>query len=538
MARVTVIPSTLNPLTQAPINATIKRKVCAYARVSTDSDEQYTSYEAQVTYYQKYIQEKPEWDYAGVYADEGITGTNRKRRDKFNQMIKDALEGKIDLIITKSISRFARNTLDTISITRELKNKGVEVYFEKENLWTFDSKNELVLTIMASIAQEESRSISANVTMGKRWGFQEGKVMIPFKNFLGFKKGPNGEVEIDEEEAKIIRMIYSMFLKDGKTYTAIAHELNERGVPTPSKNDECKWLANTVISILTNEKYKGDALLQKRFTENYLEHTLVKNEGQLPQYYVENSHPAIIDKEEWEMVQTEVQRRRKIGKSYSATSQFASKLICEDCGGFYGKKIWHSTSKYAREIFQCNNKFSKANGKEKCSTPHFTEEEIKTLFIKAYNMVMSDRERLINDTNEVIELLTDTTKLDETIASLNNEIEIINELVRQLVNQNTRVLQSQEEYHKKYNDLVERYNKTKEKLDEALDERTYKLGQSTKLKAFIKELESAELLLNEWNDEVWMLMIEKAIVHKDKSITFHFYNGKEARIYSNEAILN
>ena len=185
MARVTVIPSTINPLTQAPLTTQVKRKVCAYARVSTDSDEQYTSYEAQVNYYQKYIQEKPEWEYVGVYADEGITGTNRKRRVKFNQMIEEALAGNIDLIITKSISRFARNTLDTISITRELKAKGVEVYFEKENLWTLDSKNELILTIMASIAQEESRSTSANVTMGKRWSYQEGKVTIPFKNFLG-----------------------------------------------------------------------------------------------------------------------------------------------------------------------------------------------------------------------------------------------------------------------------------------------------------------------------------------------------------------
>ncbi len=535
MAKVTVIPSTINPLTQAPLTAEVKRRVCAYARVSTDSDEQYTSYEAQVTYYKKYIQERPDWEYVDVYADEGITGTNRKRRESFNKMIKDALDGKIDLIITKSISRFARNTLDTISITRELKAKGVEVFFEKENLWTFDSKNELVLTIMASIAQEESRSISANVTMGKRWGFQEGKVMIPFKNFLGYKKGPNGEVEIDEEQARIVRFIYREFLIKGKTYTAIANELNEANIPTPS-GLEGRWLTNVIISILSNEKYKGDALLQKRYTDNYLEHTVKKNEGELPQYYVENNHPPIIDKYEWEMVQTEIQRRRQIGRNYSATTQFASKLICEDCGGFFGKKVWHSTSKYAREIYQCNKKFAK--NKKKCETPHLYEEEIKSMFIKAYNLVMQEKERLLADTKEVIILLANTDAIDEKIASIKNDMDIISELVRKLVNQNSREVQSQEEYQKKYNDLSERYNKLKDELDNLINERSYKLGQSIKLEAFLRELEEAELMIDTWNDELWMIMVESAVVHKDKSITFKFYNGQEIRIYSNEAIQN
>lgn len=537
MARVTVIPSTINPLTQAPLTAEVKRKVCAYARVSTDSDEQYTSYEAQVNYYQKYIQERSDWEYAGVYADEGITGTNRKKRDQFNKMIDEALAGNINLIITKSISRFARNTLDTISITRELKSKGVEVYFEKENLWTFDPKNELILTIMASIAQEESRSTSANVTMGKRWCFQEGKVSIACKNFLGFKKGPNGEILIDEDEAEIIRMIYHMFLLEGKTYTSIADILNKKGIPTP-RGIVGGWLVNTVSSILTNEKYKGDALLQKKFTDDYLQHTMKKNEGELPQYYVENSHPAIIDKLTWEMVQTEIQRRKSLGKSYSSTSLFATKLVCEDCGGYYGKKIWHSTSKYAREIYQCNKKFSKSGGKHICSTPHYTEDEIKKLFIKGYNMVMVDKDRLLEDTKEVITLLTDTSSLDEKIESVKNEIEIVSELARKLVAQNSKVLQSQSEYQKRHNDLSERYTKLKNELDDLINERAYKLGQSTKLKVFINELENAESVLDRWDEQIWMLMVEKGIVHKDKSITFVFYNGQEIRVYSNEAILN
>ncbi|MBN2540008.1 MAG: recombinase family protein, partial [Bacilli bacterium] len=352
MAKVTVIPSTINPITQMPINATTTKKVAAYARVSTNSDEQYTSYEAQVTYYQKYIQNRPDWDYTHVYADEGITGTNTKKRVEFNRMIKDALNGKINLIITKSISRFARNTLDTISYVRKLKDNGIEVFFEKENLWTLDPKSELILTIMASISQEESRSISQNVTWGKRVGFQEGKVSFAYKNFMGYKK-EDDKIVIDDDQAVIVKIIYRMFLVEGKTATGIARYLKSQNIKTPT-GKSTNWTKNTVTSILTNEKYKGDALLQKTFTDNYLEHSVVKNTGQIPQYYVENSHPAIIDRDLWEQVQVELERRELIGAQYSSSDVFASKLKCEDCGGFYGKKKWHSNSKYSRFIYQCN----------------------------------------------------------------------------------------------------------------------------------------------------------------------------------------
>ena len=224
-------------------------------------------------------------------------------------MIKDALDGKIDLIITKSISRFARNTLDTISYTRKLKAKGIEVYFEKENLWSLDDKTEFLLTIMASMAQEESRSISQNVTMGKRWGMKEGRVSWAYSNMLGYKK-ENGKIVVVENEAILVRQIYQLFLRGGKTCTGIAEYLKAQGIPTPS-GKSYKWTKNTINSILRNEKYKGDALLQKTYTTDYLEHRVEKNRGHLPQYYVENSHPAIIDKEEWEIVQAELMRRGK-----------------------------------------------------------------------------------------------------------------------------------------------------------------------------------------------------------------------------------
>ena len=217
---VRVIPATINLFTDTSDAEPIKRKVAAYARVSTDSEEQLSSYEAQVDYYTRYIQSKSNWEFVEIYTDEGISATNTKRRDGFKRMIKDALDKKIDLIITKSVSRFARNTVDTLTTIRKLKEKGVEVYFEKENIYTLDSKGELLITLMSSLAQEESRSISENVTWGQRKRFADGKVSMPYKHFLGYEKGENGSPKLIEKEAKIVRLIYRMFL-EGKTISAI-----------------------------------------------------------------------------------------------------------------------------------------------------------------------------------------------------------------------------------------------------------------------------------------------------------------------------
>ena len=229
---VTVIPATLNLHTGVPKASSKKRKVAGYARVSTDSEEQFTSYEAQVDYYTNYIKSRPEWEFVEVYTDEGISALNTKRREGFKRMIADALNGKIDLIVTKSVSRFARNTVDTLTTVRNLKDKGVEVYFEKENIWTMDSKGEFLITIMSSIAQEESRSISENVTWGQRKRFADGKVSIPYKHFLGYKKGADGLPEIVPEEAKIVRDIYRMFM-EGMTTCAIANHLTKKEIHTP-----------------------------------------------------------------------------------------------------------------------------------------------------------------------------------------------------------------------------------------------------------------------------------------------------------------
>ena len=345
MATVTKIDATINPLTRLPQISIKKRRVAAYARVSTDKDEQFTSYEAQVDYYTKMINANPQWDFVRVYTDEGISGLNTKKRDGFKKMISDALNGKIDLIVTKSVSRFARNTVDSLVTIRKLKDKGCECYFEKENIFTFDGKGELLLTIMSSIAQEESRSISENVTWGRRKQFSDGKVTMAYSSFLGFEKGDDGKPKVNPEEAEVVREIYRQFIL-GKSITGISRYLTKNGMKTPTGLNT--WRESTVFSILKNEKYKGDALLQKKFTVDFLEKKMKKNEGEVPQYYVQGSHEAIIPPDEFELVQAELKRRSELGRRFSGTNILSSKIVCGDCGSFFGAKTWHSNDKYRK----------------------------------------------------------------------------------------------------------------------------------------------------------------------------------------------
>ena len=319
-----------------------KLKVAAYARVSTEQDEQQSSYEAQVDYYGKYIRSNPAWEFVGIYADEGITGTNTKKRDGFNRMIADAKAGKIDLILTKSISRFARNTVDTLQTVRELSTLKIEVIFEKEGIRTLDKQCEVMLTIMSSLAQEESRSISENVRWGMQKSMQDGNISLPYKRFLGYKKGEDGRPEIVPEEAEIIRDIYRMFL-DGKTIRTIADILTERGIKTPGGKD--RWSVSTIKSILSNEKYKGDALRQKTYTVDYLSKTVRKNNGEVKQYYVSNSHEAIIDEDTFNLVQAELERRSNFRSALRDNSIFSTKIICGECGYFTAEKCFTATAK-------------------------------------------------------------------------------------------------------------------------------------------------------------------------------------------------
>ena len=274
---------------------------------------------------------------------------------------------------------------------------------------------------------------------------------------------------------------------------------------------------------MTNEKYKGDALLQKTFTENYLDQTIVKNTGQVPQYYVENSHPAIIERDMWELVQVEMERRDNLGAKYSATDIFSSKLVCSDCGGFYGKKKWHSNTAYERFVYQCNSKFQK--GKCRCQTPHLTEAEIKEKFIEAYNLTMEDKERITNDLKEVINLLTDTTELEKGIELINAELSVVVELAAKTIKANSKSNEDSVDYENKYQNLVERHKILSCQHDKLLILSTDNVSKVPKHYALASVMSKSDDKLSDWNERIWMLMVEKAIVQRDKNIKFIFYGN-------------
>ena len=522
MANITVIPATKTLHSKMPVNARSRRKVAGYARVSTDSKEQLTSYEAQVDYYTKFIRSNPDWEFVDVYTDEGISATNTRHRDGFNRMIADALAGRIDLIVTKSVSRFARNTVDSLTAVRKLKEHGTEVYFEKEGIYTFDSKGELLITIMSSLAQEESRSISENVTWGQRKRFADGKVSLPYKSFLGYRKGPDGLPEIVPEEAEIIREIYKLFIQ-GKTVNWIATYLTAKGIPTPRGKE--KWQTSTIESILTNEKYKGSAVLQKKFTVDFLSKKMKVNEGEVPQYIVDQSHPAIIDPVQWQKVQDEMAVRKAKGKHHNSLSPFSAKIICGDCGEFYGSKVWHSTDKYRRVIWQCNGKFK---GEHRCGTPHLYEDDVKRLFLRAVADLTEDREVLLETCRMIHDEYLNTDAIDTECTLLNDEIEVVSELTRRLIAENATTAIPQDEYNRKYDALVERFHTAQDRFDELQKLRITRSFQADVLECFMFEIKAIDTSLPlEFTDRFWNNQIDRVMVYHDGQMVFRFKNGTE-----------
>ena len=519
MSNVRVIPASIQRQSANGAPLTANRRTAAYARVSTDSEEQLTSYEAQVDYYTKYIKERPDWEFVGIYTDEGISATNTKKRDGFKQMVADALDGKIDLIITKSVSRFARNTVDSLVTVRKLKEKDVEVYFEKENIYTLDSKGELLITIMSSLAQEESRSISENVTWGQRKRMADGKISLPYAQFLGYEKGENGLPKIVESEADIIRLIFRLFI-EGKTPSAIAKYLVSQGTHSPS--GKTTWQVATVRSILTNEKYKGDALLQKRFTVDFLTKTTKANEGEVPQYYVQNSHPAIIEPDEFDAVQAEMERRKQLGRPYSCNSPFSAKIVCGECGGFYGAKVWGSNTKYRRVIWRCNDKY---RGGQKCSSPHITEDDIKRRFLTAFNTLMGGRDELLDNCRLVRQTLCDCAAIDKEIVELRRESEVVSELARKAIYENAKTAAIQDEFTEKSNGYMQRYNRITEQLSDLEAQRLKRREKEKILNNFIRDIETRPLVLEEFDEKLWTAVIDKVTVRSDRKLLFGFKDG-------------
>ncbi|WP_394527449.1 recombinase family protein [Lacrimispora sp. JR3] len=373
-----------------------KLRVAAYCRVSTAQEEQLLSYENQVNYYTTFINENPIYEYAGTYADEGISATNTKKRDEFKRMIADCRAGKIDMIITKSISRFARNTLDCLNYVRELKELGIGIIFEKENINTLDAKGEVLLTILSSLAQDESRSISENSTWGIRRRFEKGQHKMSTKRFLGYDTDENGKLVINKKQAQVVKRLYSEFLR-GKTVDYIKRIFEQEGVK--NWDGGTKWQTTTLQSMLENEKYKGDAILQKSYTTDFLSKKRVMNNGEIQKFYIEDDHEAIIEPWIWECVQLEIKRRKRYlqeheTNSYSNNTEknpFASKIVCGVCGKVFARKGWRSSRGVDRKVWQCSERY-KVKGVMGCANRQVEESTLEKAFVMAWNGILENKE--------------------------------------------------------------------------------------------------------------------------------------------------
>ena len=376
--KVTVIPPIAEMQGESRIDMRPKR-VAAYCRVSTDREEQEHSFETQKAMYTEMIMMKPTWQMAGIYADEGITGTVAKKRPGFMKMIEDCRKGKIDMIVTKSVSRFSRNNLDCLMYVRELKQLGIPIIFEKEGINTIQVSSELLLTLFGALSQAESESISMNVKLGIRQSLKNGNVRFSYKTFLGYRKGADGQPEIVPEQADIVRRIYNDFLA-GATYLERAKRLTEENVPTMGGGN--RWFSERIKSILKNEKYKGDALLQKTYITDPISKRVKKNNGELPMYYVENSHPAIIERRIFDRVQEEIARRagkKKVKQTgtktelgrYSGKYALTELLYCGECGTPYRRCTWSRDGK-KKIVWRCVSRLD--YGKKYCKNSPSVEE--------------------------------------------------------------------------------------------------------------------------------------------------------------------
>jgi len=508
-------------------------RVAAYCRVSTDSEEQLTSYKTQMKVYSEMITAKKEWQFAGLYADEGISGTRADKRPEFNRMINDCLSGKIDYIITKSVSRFARNTVDCLDTVRMLKNRGIGVYFEEQNIDTLKSDSELYLVIYAGFAQSESESISKNITWSYRKNFEDGKAIFIYKKLLGFRKGEDGQPEIVPLEAEIVKRIYNMFLS-GQPVEMISKTLRAENIEVPGKN--FTFSKSMIMAVLRNEKYCGDCILQKSVTIDCISKTRKANEGEAPMYIVENNHPAIISREVFNRTQEELSRRNVIAPksqktSITATGKYSryaltEVLKCAECGTRYRRCTWTSHGK-RRYVWRCISRLD--YGKKYCRdsiTVH--EPALHAAIVRALNRFNAENEATylmlmkatigdaigLNGGSDEIDLLT------RRIEALNKRmISMVNEAI-----QSGEDIESNEVDFKEISEEIEQLNRRIQAIqesqtdDESLQERLNKIQEI---------IDSRERNKNTYDDAIVRQMIECIQVHKDGKLTIIFGGGYE-----------
>ena len=515
---ITVIPARKRVGSTAAKEKIKKLRVAAYCRVSTETEEQNLSYEVQVAHYTEFIKKNTEWEFAGIFADDGISGTNTKKREEFNRMIEECMEGNIDLVITKSISRFARNTLDCLKYIRQLKEKYIAVYFEKENINTMDAKGEVLLTIMASLAQQESQSLSQNVKLGLQYRYQQGKVQVNHNRFMGYTKDEEGNLIIVPEEAEIIKRIYREYL-EGKSLVGIGRDLEKDGILTAAGKP--RWRPETIKKILLNEKYIGDALLQKTFTVDFLTKKRVKNEGHVPQYYVENSHEAIIPKELFLQAQEELHRRSnmytgadKNKRIYSSKYALSTITFCGDCGDIYRRVYWniHGRKEF---VWRCVTRIEQ--GPEVCKNRTVKEAELYDAVMTAINRLLAGGDNMIRILEENIHsVIGDTTEYK--ISEINALLEEKQKELISLANKG-----------KDFESLADEIEELREKRQTFLVEDASLSGENERINELIEFVRNNKYRTLRYDDTLVRKIIQNVTVYDDHFVIC-FKSGIEMEV--------
>ena len=529
--RVRVIPATK---TQGAIHSTHdgKKRVAAYCRVSTDSEEQLNSYEAQKSYYTQKIEDSPDWEMAGIYADEGITGTSLKKRTEFKKMITACKRGHIDLIITKSLSRFARNTVDCLETVRLLKANGIGVYFEKENINTLTESSEFLITLFSGFAQAESESLSKNVAWGKAKSAEAGKVTFQYKKMLGYRKGADGQPEIVPEEAEVIKRIYHRYL-DGCTLGQIKRELDKDNVPTAQGVEF--WSPAIIHNILTNEKYIGDALLQKTYVTDCISKKVKKNQGERAMYYVENNHPAIISREMFDQVRNEMTRRsskrkvlQKSGKTelgkYSGKYALTELLVCGECGSPYKRVTWARNGK-KRIVWRCVSRLE--FGTQYChNSPTLDESKLHSAILASMNEFAAIRQEVCPDVLAMAEEAKQAlSQAGAKLLELKKHMETVSREQSDLLD---RLLENMgdAELNAKMKALTDEKESLKAQILDARQMEVSLEEQATRHQQMWDSIMECSAGYTEFADEFVRQIIQKITVEDEETIRIHFRDSE------------
>ena len=507
-------------------------RVAAYCRVSTDDEEQLTSYEAQKNYYTDKIMTNKEWTMAGIFADEGITGTSARKRPEFLRMIRQCKQGKIDIVLTKSISRFARNTVDCLNYVRALKELGIAVIFEKENMNTLEIDSEILITMLGAFAQSESESISANVRWGIRQAMKEGKATIQYKYLYGYRKGDDSKPEIIPDQAEVVRKIYDLFLS-GTPVRGIQEYLNANSVP--NINGESKWARSAIDSILTNEKYCGDVLLQKTYIDDCINKKVKKNTGQLPMYLVQNHHEGIISRETFDAAQAEL-ARRSAGKSpskknaptgrsrYSSKYALSDRLYCGECGTRYQRCTWRNRDGSKRIVWRCVSRVD--YGSTYChDSPTLDEEPLHRAILAAINSTIKDKDNIVYNLKAAMEKeLAPVAGQQLSLSEIDNQLEQLNREFSKVLAEASES-GDQAAYSDRFRDIMQKQTALKAQRDEIQG----LLAESGKATAHIEQCrqaaETTPSAITEWDDALIRQVVESVTAETGNEIIVALKSG-------------